>query len=143
MPRRALVMLMVPPHVRDRHPAHELRHRLGASRQHHEMPVVRHQAPTQQLDVVALQALLQNRHKRGVITRLVKQSLPRISAIQDVITDIRFNLSTCTWHGPRMIPTTKAVKKGSDPFLTVSMKKWIRHFCRNDPIRAVLHEKWR
>ena len=84
----AVAMLMPPLRMRERQPVHETGEIAIPSRPHHEMPVIRHDAVGQESHRYSFTGLGQHPFKRRIITVVVKQTLPRVRAIEDVIGDI-------------------------------------------------------
>ncbi len=82
MPVTALViMFLMPPNVRDTHPPHELRQRHGLLGPRHEMPVINHQTPRQQVNRHPLQRLAHDLEKRLEVSGLMKNIRPRVAAV--------------------------------------------------------------
>ena len=95
---RAAVVLVMPPHVRCAHPLHERLELPRASRPQHQVPVIPHQTPRQQLDIKSLKALRQYLEKRLKVPDFPEDHHPAIAAVQHVINQARLDLAEGTWH---------------------------------------------
>ena len=100
-----VVMLVMPPDVRDADPTHQIGQRLLPPRTEDEMPVIGHQAPRQQVDRVTFQPLAQHTHKPVIIRRLVKQRHPPVPAVQNMIESPGGNFSKRACHVDTEYPT--------------------------------------
>lgn len=94
-----MVMLVMSANVGDADPSHQPRKRRRVPRPQHQMPVVGHEAPGQQIDPIALEPLGQDANEGQIITVLVKQPPLAIAAIQHVIEGPGRDVSPRAWHG--------------------------------------------
>src|SRR5438876_11243053 len=103
-------MLVVPADVRERDPLHEALELIAAARAQHQVPVIAHEAPAQQLDAEALQPLGQHVEKRLKILGLAKDPPPAVAAVDHVVDRIDFAKARGTWHEMKLMESRPSVK---------------------------------
>ena len=112
----AVTVLVVPADVRHTHPAHQPPQRHGGPRPDDKMPMVEHQAISQQIHRITLQPLGQHSLERVVVALLVKQSQATVSAIENVIDHPCFDRPSGSWHSGRFTDGPLTVNVSDVPF---------------------------
>jgi hypothetical protein len=94
----AMIMFVMPPHVRHADPAQPTSECLIGFRPRYQMPMIRHNAVGQQFDRITPQPFGQHPLEGRIILRLVKQSHPSVPTIKDVVDQPGFNGSCGSRH---------------------------------------------
>jgi len=94
----AVIVLVVPADVRHPDPPHQSPQRDVGPRPDDQMPVIGHQAVSQQSHWITLQPLDQHLLEGVVVALRVKQSQASVPPIEDMVDHPSFNGSSGSWH---------------------------------------------
>ena len=91
-----MVMRVMPTHVSDARPADEPAESLLRSRPQHQMPMIAHQTPAEQIDGITFQSIGEDANERIKVGRLVEEIRLAVAPIEHVIITISFDGATGT-----------------------------------------------
>ena len=96
---------MMPPDMGDAQPRHESTEGDIGSRTQHQMPVIGHQTPAEQIHLEPLDRVGENSEKRRIIRLFAKQGLAIVAAIQHVKADAGRSDAKGARHGQNLTAT--------------------------------------